>query len=109
MFLQNSSEPSKVPSEGSDAYSWCDEQIQMTSSIAQHGFCFYVKDIAAVGSKMAPESSVNLPSEMLASTTNMMALGKLIGQDMRTGRTLYVPRDLKMIPSPPKSDVSNRY
>ncbi|XP_041009916.1 uncharacterized protein LOC121254019 [Juglans microcarpa x Juglans regia] len=105
--LLDSLEPSTVPPEGSDAFSWCDEQIQMTSSIAQHGFCFYAKDIAAVGSKMVSESSANLPSEMLASTTDMMALGKLIGQDMRTSRTLYVARDLKMILGPPKSDFSN--
>lgn len=100
-------EPSEVPSEGSDAFSWCDEQIQMTSTIAQHGFCFYAKDIAALGSKIACESSVDLPSEMLASTTNMMALGKLIGHDMRTTRTLHASRSLEM--SPPKSDLSKRY
>ncbi|KAE8077443.1 hypothetical protein FH972_016008 [Carpinus fangiana] len=101
--LVDSLEP-EVPSEGSDAFSWCDEQIQMTSTIAQHGFCFYAKDIAALGSKIACESSVDLPSEMLASTTNMMALGKLIGHDMRTTRTLHAARSLEM--SPPKSDLS---
>lgn len=107
MFLQDSLEPSLDPSEGSDAFSWCDEQIQMTSAIAQHGFCFYAKDIAAVGSKMGCESSVDIASEMLGSTTHTMALGKLIGQEMRTSSPLFGARSSEM--SPPKSDSLRRY
>lgn len=106
-FLQDSLEPSLDPSEGSDAFSWCDEQIQMTSAIAQHGFCFYAKDIAAVGSKMGCESSVDIASEMLGSTTHTMALDKLIGQEMRTSSTLFGARSSEM--SSPKSDLSRRY
>ena len=106
-FLQDSLEPSMVPSEGSDAFGWCDEHVQMTSAIAQHGFCFYAKDIAAVGSKMGCESSVDIASEMLASTTNMMTLGKLIGLDMRTSKPLCGAKGLEM--SPPKSDLLKRY
>ena len=106
-FLQDSLEPSMVPSEASDAFGWCDEHVQMTSAIAQHGFCFYAKDIAAVGSKMGCESSVDIASEMLASTTNMMTLGKLIGQDMRTSKPLCGAKGLEM--SPPKSDLLKRY
>lgn len=106
MFLQDSLEPSLDPSEGSDAFSWCDEQIQMTSAIA-HGFCLYAKDIAAVGSKMGCESSVDIASEMLGSTTHTMALGKLIGQEMRTSSPLFGARSSEM--SPPKIDLSRRY
>ncbi|KAK4572862.1 hypothetical protein RGQ29_031029 [Quercus rubra] len=104
MVASDSLEPSLDPSEGSDAFSWCDEQIQMTSAIAQHGFCFYAKDIAAVGSKMGCESSVDIASEMLGSTTHTMALGKLIGQEMRTSSTLFGAMSSEM--SPPKSDLS---
>lgn len=97
-------EPYTVLSEGSEASSWWDEQIQMASTISQHGFCFYAK---AVGSMIAHERSVDLLSEMLASTTNMMALGRLIGQDMKTSRTLCEARGLEM--SPPKRVLSKRY
>ncbi|XP_075650549.1 uncharacterized protein LOC142621123 isoform X2 [Castanea sativa] len=103
MVASDSLEPSLDPSEGSDAFSWCDEQIQMTSTIAQHGFCFYAKDIAAVGSKMGCESSVDIASEMLGSTTHTMALGKLIGQEMRTSSTLFGASSEM---SSPKSDLS---
>lgn len=97
-------EPYTVLSEGSEASSWWDEQIQMASTISQHGFCFYAK---AVGSMIAHERSVDLLSEMLASTTNMMALGRLIGQDMKTSRTSCEARVLEM--SPPKGVLSKRY
>ncbi|CAL0307858.1 unnamed protein product [Lupinus luteus] len=62
------------------AIGWYDEQMMM-STIAVHGFCFYAQLISDVGSKLGYENQVDLPSEMLASTTNIMALGKLSRQD----------------------------
>ncbi|XP_061341920.1 uncharacterized protein LOC133288219 isoform X2 [Gastrolobium bilobum] len=61
-------------------FSWYDEQMMM-STVAVHGFCFYAKHISEVGSKLGCENRVDVTSEMLASTTNIMALGKLSRQD----------------------------
>lgn len=61
-------------------YSWYDEQMMM-STVAMHGFCFYAKHISDMGSKLGCENRVDVTSEMLASTTNIMALGKLSRQD----------------------------
>src|ERR1044072_2333712 len=61
-------------------YSWYDEQMMM-SMVAEHGFCFYVKHISDMGSKFGYENRVDVTSEMLASATNIMALGKLSRQD----------------------------
>ncbi|XP_019430603.1 PREDICTED: uncharacterized protein LOC109337953 isoform X1 [Lupinus angustifolius] len=62
------------------AIGWYDEQMMM-STIAVHGFCFYAQLISDMGQKLGYENRVDLPSEILASTTNVMALGKLSRQD----------------------------
>ncbi|KAA8546400.1 hypothetical protein F0562_002861 [Nyssa sinensis] len=87
-LICDSLEPSMVPCEKSNAFSWYDDQLQMISTIAQHGICFYANEIAAVGSKMGSSSRVDLAWEMLASSTDTMALGKLLSQDRRTIRSL---------------------
>ncbi|WJX10250.1 hypothetical protein P8452_00995 [Trifolium repens] len=61
-------------------FSWYDEQMMM-STVAVHGFCFYAKHIVDAGSKLGFANMVDITSEMLASTTNIMALGKLSRQD----------------------------
>ncbi|KAK9270529.1 hypothetical protein L1049_026110 [Liquidambar formosana] len=108
MLLSNcqfdSMERPMVPSEETDAISWCNEQLQMTSTFAQHGFCFYAKDIAALGSNLGSGSRVDLAWEMLASTTDTMALGKLVRQDVRTSWTPYTGANLEM--RLPKSGIS---
>lgn len=70
-----------IPSGESDAYSSYDKWL-LASTTAQHGFCFYAKNIAAVGSTIGSETTVDLASELLASATDMMALGKLAGHGM---------------------------
>jgi hypothetical protein len=61
----------------------------MMSSVAVHGFCFYVKLIADVGSKLGCANRIDLTSEVLASTTNTMALGKLSRLDIAKSSYLY--------------------
>lgn len=73
-----------IPPEESDAYSLYDKQLPLASTIAQHGFCSYTKDIIAVGSTMGYESTVDLASEMLGSATDMVAWGKLVGEHPRS-------------------------
>ncbi|XP_065881912.1 uncharacterized protein [Euphorbia lathyris] len=67
-------------SEESNAFSWCDEQLQMASTILQHGFCLYAKDIASVGSSISSDSRVDLISDVLSSVGKMKISGSL-GQD----------------------------
>nr|CAN67425.1 hypothetical protein VITISV_006652 [Vitis vinifera] len=96
---------SAVPcGEESHAFSWYDEQLQMASTIAQHGFCFYSKYIAAAGSILGSDYMVDLASEMLASTTNTMALGKLTRPEMRMNWTSRKGVQMEV----PKSDISLR-
>ncbi|XP_061363887.1 uncharacterized protein LOC133307395 [Gastrolobium bilobum] len=75
--------------------SWYDKQILM-STVAVHGFCFYAKLIADVGSKLGYANRVDLTSEMLASTTNVMALGKLSGHDLSKSTIIYTGKDLEL-------------
>lgn len=84
--------------EESDSYSWCDERLLLASTVAQHGFCFYAKGISSVGSNVGCVRRVDMDiaSEMLANTTNMMALGKLIGQGRRTSKTSYAGSNSEM-------------
>ena len=76
----------------------------MASTIAQHGFCFYSKYIAAAGSNLGSDYMVDLASEMLASTTNTMALGKLTRPEMRMN---WISRKVVQMELP-ESDISLR-
>ena len=72
--------------------SWYDEQMMMSTV---HGF-FYAKQILDVGYKFGYENEVDLISEMLASTTNVMALGKLSRQDQIKSTSIYGNKLFKM-------------
>lgn len=76
-------------------FSWYDEQMMM-STVAAHGFCFYAKHIVDVGSKLGFENRVDTTSEMLASTTNIMALGKLSRQDHTESMNNYTKKLLEV-------------
>jgi hypothetical protein len=77
--MQGIMEPPTFLSDES-TFSWYDEQMMM-STVAVHGFCFYAKHIVDAGSKLGFANMVDITSEMLTSTTNIMALGKLSRQD----------------------------
>ncbi|XP_030445181.1 uncharacterized protein LOC115667778 [Syzygium oleosum] len=74
-------DPTMVIAEEPESFSRYNEQWQMTSTIVQHGLCSFTKDIPTVGSENKYQSRVDLVSEMLALTTNTMAVAKLIIQD----------------------------
>ncbi|XWS25152.1 hypothetical protein CRYUN_Cryun27aG0046100 [Craigia yunnanensis] len=97
--MQDSLELLMIPSENLDAFSWCDEQLQMANTVSQHGFCFYAKEIDVIGSNMGFEHKVDLSQEMLASSTSTMALGRLLGHDARASRTSVDGKGLDMSPS----------
>ncbi|KAJ6709381.1 CELL CYCLE CHECKPOINT PROTEIN RAD17 [Salix koriyanagi] len=76
----DSLESSVVHSEEMDVSSWSDENLQMSSAIAQQGFCFYAKETANLGLKMGLDSKVDFTREML-STSSMMEVDNLIRQN----------------------------
>ncbi|GMH21840.1 hypothetical protein Nepgr_023683 [Nepenthes gracilis] len=86
------------------AFGRCDQQVQMTSDVANHGFCLYAKDIAVLASKMGMASEVDLTREMLASTSNSMALENLLVQSRAWSQTSFAGNILKI--SSPTTDLS---
>uniref|UniRef100_A0A6N2LV02 Uncharacterized protein n=1 Tax=Salix viminalis TaxID=40686 RepID=A0A6N2LV02_SALVM len=64
-----------------DAFSWSDEHLQMSTTIARQGFCFYAKELAKAGLKMGLGSKVDFTWEML-STASMMEFGDLVRQNL---------------------------
>lgn len=58
-------------------FDWHD-LAQVAYSFAEYGYFLYAKDIDALQSKMGPANKLNLGWEMLLSTSNSMALGKLL-------------------------------
>ncbi|GFY85345.1 P-loop containing nucleoside triphosphate hydrolases superfamily protein [Actinidia rufa] len=106
-LIRDSLEPSMVPFEKSHSFSWFDDQVCMTSTIAQHGICFYAKEIAVVGSNVGSVNRMDLVSEMLTSSTNTMALGKLISQDTRIESSEMGP--LKSVSSVKRVRVARNY
>ncbi|GAV84126.1 hypothetical protein CFOL_v3_27570 [Cephalotus follicularis] len=94
----------KFPSEESDTLSSSDEQLQMISTIAHHGFCFYAKDLPSLGLDIGSNSRVGLTWEKLASTTNMIAFGKLVGQDNSACGISNAGKDVET--RPPEREIS---
>lgn len=85
---------------------WYNEETMM-STVAVHGFCFYAKHIADVGSKLGCANRIDLTSEMLASTTNTMALGKLSRQGLTKSTVIYTGRELEL--NSPINNMKKRY
>ncbi|XP_020211391.1 uncharacterized protein LOC109796146 isoform X2 [Cajanus cajan] len=86
-------------------FSWYDEQMMM-STIAEHGFCLYAKHISDVGSKFGCKNEVDLTSEMLDCTTNVMALGKLSRQDYTKSTGIHAKKQLEM--NNPTNDMKRK-
>ncbi|GFP89794.1 ATPase family aaa domain-containing protein 5 [Phtheirospermum japonicum] len=80
---------SMVPSEKAHSYTYYDSQLEMSSILAQHGMCFYAKEIASLGSVVGSMNLVDLASEMLSSSENSVALGKLASRDQRKGAAFH--------------------
>ncbi|KAL8159334.1 hypothetical protein V2J09_000871 [Rumex salicifolius] len=64
-------------------FGWHDQQLQMISAIAEHGYCIFAKNVAALGSRIGLDCRVDIAREMLASTNNSVALGKLLRHGRR--------------------------
>nr|GEV00534.1 P-loop containing nucleoside triphosphate hydrolases superfamily protein [Tanacetum cinerariifolium] len=76
--------PSMFSSEKSQSSSWHDDQLQIASTFAQHGFCLYAKKCVSAGLNCR----VDLVSQMLAASTNSASLGKLVNQNTKFVKSL---------------------
>ncbi|XP_068481394.1 uncharacterized protein [Phaseolus vulgaris] len=85
-------EPSTFLSNEAASNGYCGE---MMSTVAEHGFCFYAKLIADEGSKLGCANSVDIASEMLASSTDIMALGKLSRQDFPKMKAFHTGNEVE--------------
>lgn len=85
-LVNDALEPSMVPCVEPDYAHWYDEQLEMTSTFAEHGLCLYARKSASIGLNLGYENKVDLAQEMLACSTSSMAQGKLVTQEMRTQR-----------------------
>ncbi|KAK8971152.1 hypothetical protein KSP40_PGU020778 [Platanthera guangdongensis] len=74
-----------------------DTRIDMGFTFAQHGFYFYMMKCATFGSWLGRNSTADVSVEILASSTNSIALGILLTHENCTGH----------IPSPKALDVKS--
>lgn len=88
--MQDSLELSVIPIKESHSYNWHDNQLKMFSVFAQHGVCFFAKEIASLGPSTSSVYEVDLTREMLASTNSTMALGKMVGQSREKHESLHL-------------------
>ncbi|XP_042034946.1 uncharacterized protein LOC121781273 isoform X1 [Salvia splendens] len=75
--------PLMIPGEKTHSYNYEDNQLEMSSILAQHGMCYYAKEIASLRSITGCQNNLDLASEMLSSSENSVALGKLASQNRR--------------------------
>lgn len=102
VISQDSLRPSMSPCEKTHSCSFHDDQLEMSSVLAQHGLCFYFKEIASLGSITGSAISLDLTTEMLSSSVSSIALGKLACLE----REMVEISDTK---TPKSSDLLTRY
>ncbi|XP_078440940.1 P-loop containing nucleoside triphosphate hydrolases superfamily protein isoform X2 [Wolffia australiana] len=68
----------ETPPDDPCSSSFYDEHLEMASTFAQHGLCFYAKKTVTPSSILCYESPLHLGQEMLAASTCSMAVGKLL-------------------------------
>ena len=85
-----------------------EEQMEIGSTYAQHGFCFYTSRFAEVRSNLEHGSTMDLAQEMLASSRNTMALGKLLSKGKTISQNSRLEGSLHMI-EPRPSIPTGRY
>lgn len=89
-----------MPCDKLQTYSWPEDQLHMSSIIAQHGICLFAKEISNLEFDNVSVNQLDLASEMLASSDSTMALGKRVGLDRREICTTEV--------RPPKNSYSSK-
>ncbi|XP_018682287.2 uncharacterized protein LOC103985271 isoform X2 [Musa acuminata AAA Group] len=87
LLINDILEPSLIPSEPDD-FSWYDRQYEMGSTYVQHGLCLYTDKCAKTCPDMVFMEPETLVLEMLASSTNAMAMGKLLSLESTNTQNL---------------------
>ncbi|KAI0498817.1 hypothetical protein KFK09_019712 [Dendrobium nobile] len=85
-IIYDNFEPTSTHCVEPDSFSWYDEQVEMGSTFAQHGLCFYAMKFAAAGSCLGCKNTSDLAQEILAASTGSTSLGKLLSQESSTGQ-----------------------
>jgi len=98
-------EPSTSLSNEAASNGYCEQMIM--STVAEHGFCFYAKLIADEGSKLGSANCVDITSEMLTSSTDTMALGKLSRQDLTKIKAFHTGNEAEW--NSPINNMQKRY
>ncbi|KAG9149166.1 hypothetical protein Leryth_003167 [Lithospermum erythrorhizon] len=106
--LHDSVDPQMTPHDG-QLSNWQDDQLEIASVFAEHGICLFAKESAVLGPKMGSINCVDLAWEMLASSTNAMALGKLVSRQstLTDDRKINLPRSCLRSKSQTKSHLSS--
>lgn len=76
--MQDVLDPSLTLATEPDDFSWYDQQYEMGSTYSQHGLCHFLKNCDNACQDMRSIQTEALMQEMLVSSTNAMALGKLL-------------------------------
>ncbi|XP_051139529.1 uncharacterized protein LOC127257195 isoform X2 [Andrographis paniculata] len=79
--VSDSPELFNIPGDKIHSCCYHENQVEMSSTLAQHGICLYTKEIASLGSCKGSMSTFDLAAEMLSLSANSVALGKLASQD----------------------------
>ncbi|PPR80221.1 hypothetical protein GOBAR_AA40490 [Gossypium barbadense] len=94
-----------IPSADLVAVTWCDEQLHMATTVSNHVFRLYAKEIDAIGSNLGFERRVDFSQEIT------MPLSRVLGHGARTSSTSVDGRGLDMSTSkcelPVKRDVKS--
>lgn len=80
--MQDHLEQSLLPCHEPESIGWYDDQVEMCSTFAQHGFCFFAKNTSFMEPSFGCQVKVDIAREMLACSTSTMAIGKLITHEM---------------------------
>lgn len=107
-FVSDFSDLYIIPGEKDHSCCYYEDQLEMSSILAQHGMCFYAK-IAPLGSIVVPTNTSELALEMLSCSASSAALGRLVSMDQRKVATLDVktPDMLNLLMSQSNSCLSN--
>ncbi|EYU22957.1 hypothetical protein MIMGU_mgv1a020951mg [Erythranthe guttata] len=109
VLVSDSLGSSTILSERMHSYSYYDNQLEMSSILAQHGMCFYAKEIASLGSVVGSTNTLDLGSEMLSFSASSVALGKLACQDQKKidGSNMKTIKSSNLLTSKSDSCVGN--
>ncbi|MCL7034061.1 hypothetical protein MKW94_013421, partial [Papaver nudicaule] len=94
-----------VPNAERDTVYWSDKQLEMTSTIVQHGLGYFAKESAKTGPNFGLKKTVDLAWEMFACTTNTTELGKVLTQELTPSQISCVGRGLEN--GPPRNIISS--